>query len=159
MLPMQRTPFAMGIARFALVCLLLASPALGSQHDVQLGEITVHALPAGERPAGIKAAFARAIRSEFRQLEPALLQSAARRPLILATALLELKKRRVGKGVETSCVVSATLRDADGAIKALLRGTASVRDEGTGSPESTRLALEAAVQGVMGHVQKAVVES
>ncbi|MEN9578812.1 MAG: hypothetical protein RJA70_1821 [Pseudomonadota bacterium] len=157
---MRRKVQILALLLLNLAFLPRTSRAQAGAAFVSLGEISVSSQAEGGRPTLVKQTFEQVIVAEFRQLERSQVRSSSQRSFVLATTLLELRTLRSGKNIETSCVVSAILRDADGgAIQSILKGAASVHDEGSYDPASARIALAAAIRGVMTRVSQAVTQS
>jgi len=122
--------------------LFLASPLAGATpQPVTLGQITARA---GKDRSRLAAELRKVLSEELAVLE--LGKRASRDRWVLSASLVRLETRQTPEGVESTCVISATLERA-GALHAVVRGTARALDAPATEAESS--ALRAAARGAL----------
>jgi hypothetical protein len=126
----------------------LGAPARGGRAALRVGMIVA----AVEEP-GVEERVRSLVVAELGQLE----LPATRRSYLLDVSLDELSTRRSGELTVTRCRVSATLRDADdGALRAILRGSARTDERVPRAQQAQAAALSAAVRSALKRVPEAV---
>jgi hypothetical protein len=96
-----------------------------------------------------------AVRATVEEELGALDLAGAKKSAILTVSVVRLESVATPKGVETTCVVSATLRTEGGqALLAVLEGHAKAL--GTGAPSLERAALRGAVHGAVARIPEAL---
>ena len=140
----RRTLLALTLVAAAAVAL----PASGGTCPVRVGTI------AATREPALQSCLRDIVKSELQALD---LPTADGRSYLLDVSLDELDTKRAGERTETTCAVSATLRDArDGALYAILKGRARAGDAAPRAQRATTLALSGAVRNALRRVPEAV---
>lgn len=120
----------------ALLCTTVS--LRGAERAVMLGDVSAP----GEH-AKLEQPFRKIVASELGRLR---LPSNGKRAYVLSASLVQMKTRR---GAEVTCAVSATIREeSGGSLKAVLRGRASVSQEGSVRQLQTE-AMQAAVRSTL----------
>jgi hypothetical protein len=126
----------------------VALPASGGPCAVRVGTVAATRAPA------LQTRLRDLVQSELQALE---LPAADGRRYLLDVTLDELDTQRAGERTETTCVVSATLRDADdGGLQAILKGRARAGDAAPRAQRARALALSGAVRSALRRVPEAV---
>jgi hypothetical protein len=131
-----------------------APVALGAaERPVALGEISSEVF---RRDVDMRALLRSTSEQELGALD--LSRVSMKKRAILSVALVRMDSTVAAAGKSTTCVVSATLRDARrGAIFAILEGKARAQgDPSSASPTMERSALEAAVRGAIARIPEAL---
>ena len=128
-----------------------AAPAHGAQRPrIELGEVNVRVR---RRERELSETLRTTLQQRLRDLE--LPPSRQPKHYILHASLVRLRTEKSGGEMSTTCVVSATLRQAEGGtLHAILRGRAT--SAGSRRDHNERIALKAAVRSVLGRVPDAV---
>lgn len=124
----------------------------GQKPAVELGKVKVRV---ARREAELGKTLRRTLEARLARLE----LPATKRPqrYLLDASLMRLSTQRSGRDLETTCVVSATLRKADGgALHAILRGRATAAASSGAVEANEDHALKAAVKSVLRRVPDAV---
>jgi hypothetical protein len=137
-----------GLFAAALVGVLLCvAPASGGAPAVAVGRI------ATVEP-GVQDELRLLVNAELQALR---LPESGRQRFLLDVSLDEMRTVRAGERVETTCAVSATLREADdGALRAILKGRARAGDTGAPPRRGRVAALSGAVRSALRRVPEAV---
>lgn len=124
-----------------------------SRTRIDLGEVSLPSEVSSDVGLSV---FRQALHTELDKLDASLPAKKAER-FVLSARLVRLATRKHQDQLETTCVVSATLRDAkSGALFAILRGRGLVQDEATERKPSRLLALNVAVRGALRQLPQAL---
>jgi len=137
------------LAATLAVAVLLAAPASARLPPVVVGKIA-----ASVAEPGVAAQLRDLVKTELRALR---LPDSTEQRYLLDVSLDELTTSSAGQKTETTCEVSATLRDADdGALHAILRGRARAGAAGPQPGRGRVAALTGAVRSALRRVPEAV---
>ncbi len=145
------------LARILMPWLLAAAMACATNAyaktcPVELGKVT-------SRVTRSEVDVARTFRAEVKQqLQSMDLRGIPDEPrIVLSASLTRLQTQRTGRRAKSSCVVSATLRKAEGgALVAILRGRARAEDDAAAQSSNELTVMRAAVRSAMRGIPKAL---
>jgi hypothetical protein len=128
--------------------LLLMAPGVdAAPQPIALGQVTARA---GKDRARLAAELRRALTAELTELAAG--QHAPRDGWVLSASIVRLDSRPTSEGIESLCVISATL-ERDGALRATIRGSARAIDR---APAAELSALRAAARGALRRLPEAL---
>jgi hypothetical protein len=140
----------MGFALALLAAALVVREGHAAEVPVGLGEVTTAASAADVDPEMLRSMVEEALASLDASVMP------HQRTAVLSVSLVRLDAR-VSARAEVTCVVSATLRDrAQGAVFAVLEGSASGQDDARRVRALERATMRAAVTGAVARVGEAM---
>ena len=143
--------WAKGLALPGLLCLLVTGLAVAATPPVEKVEVSTPAAPHQPR---VTAEFSQLVHRELRRVE---VPPGRGERLILSAALTQLDCLPEQDTIKTRASVSLTLREQrDGAIKALINGSASSIDAEEARDAARHRAMEAAVRSALQRLPEAL---